>query len=77
MIALFQWFSASGLTQAAAAKVLGVTQPRLNQLIKGKIDNFRLDALVNMATSAGIEESGLIDGVMPLVITVNGFAKGG
>ena len=53
MIALLQWFNASGLTQAAAAKVLAVTQPRLNQLLKGKIEIFSLDAL-NMATSAGM-----------------------
>jgi predicted XRE-type DNA-binding protein len=54
MVALVQWFNASGLTQAAAAKTLGVTQPRLNQLLKGKIEIFSLDALVNMATSAGM-----------------------
>ena len=51
---LAEWFNASGLTQAAAAKTLGVTQPRLNQLLKGKIEIFSLDALVNMATSAGM-----------------------
>ena len=44
----------SGLTQQAAARVLGVTQPRLNQLLKGKIELFSLDALVNMATKAGM-----------------------
>ena len=54
MVALVQWFHASGLTQAAAAKTLGVTQPRLNQLLKGKIEIFSLDALVNMATGAGM-----------------------
>jgi len=54
MIALVQWFNASGVTQAAAAKTLGITQPRLNQLLKGKIEIFSLDALVNMATSAGM-----------------------
>jgi predicted XRE-type DNA-binding protein len=54
MIALVHWFEGSGLTQAAAAKTLGITQPRLNQLLKGKIDIFSLDALVNMATSAGM-----------------------
>lgn len=54
MVALVQWFNASGLTQDAAAKTLGVTQPRLNQLLKGKIEIFSLDALVNMATSAGM-----------------------
>lgn len=54
MIALVQWFDASGMTQATAAKTLGITQPRFNQLLKGKIEIFSLDALVNMATSAGM-----------------------
>jgi predicted XRE-type DNA-binding protein len=44
----------SGLTQQAAARVLGVTQPRLNQLLKRKIALFSLDALVNMLTKAGM-----------------------
>ena len=42
------------LTQSEAAKKLGITQPRLNQMLKGKMDIFSLDALVNMATSAGM-----------------------
>lgn len=54
MLVVSKWFDASGLTQAAAAKTLGVTQPRLNQLLKGKIGEFSLDALVNMATRAGM-----------------------
>lgn len=54
MAALVKWFDASGLTQAAAAQTLGVTQPRFNQLLKGKIEIFSLDALVNMATSTGM-----------------------
>lgn len=54
MMAVAQWYEASGLTQADAAKALGVTQPRLNQLLKGKINEFSLDALVNMATRAGM-----------------------
>ncbi|WP_296443476.1 helix-turn-helix domain-containing protein [Rhodoferax sp. UBA5149] len=54
MIVISKWFEDSGLTQAAAAKTLGVTQPRLNQLLKGKIGEFSLDALVNMATRAGM-----------------------
>jgi len=44
----------SGLTQQAAARMLGVTQPRLNQLLKRKIELFSLDALVNMLTKAGM-----------------------
>lgn len=54
MMAVADWYEASGLTQAKAAKALGVTQPRLNQVLKGKINEFSLDALVNMATRAGM-----------------------
>ena len=43
-----------GLTQVAAAKALGVTQPRLNQLLKGKIELLSLDALVRMLANAGL-----------------------
>lgn len=45
---------ASGLTQAAAAKLLGLTQPRLNALLNGKIQLFSLDALVLIASNAGL-----------------------
>lgn len=45
----------SGLTQQDAARTLGITQPRLNLLLKGKIDKFSLDALVNMLTKAGMQ----------------------
>ena len=44
----------SGMTQADAAKALGLTQPRLNALLKGNINLFSLDALVNIATRAGL-----------------------
>ncbi|MCK9381095.1 MAG: XRE family transcriptional regulator [Sulfuritalea sp.] len=54
MMAVENWYKASGLTQAKAAQALGITQPRLNQLLKGKIGEFSLDALVNMATRAGM-----------------------
>ncbi|MDO8773577.1 MAG: helix-turn-helix transcriptional regulator [Burkholderiaceae bacterium] len=54
MMVISKWFEDSGLTQAAAAKTLGLTQPRLNQLLKGRIGEFSLDALVNMATRAGM-----------------------
>lgn len=54
MMALAHWFGQSGLTQAAAAKCIGVRQPRLNALLKGAIGEFSLDALVNMAALAGL-----------------------
>ena len=53
-IRIERFVNKSGLNQQAAARVLGVTQPRLNQLLKGRIELFSLDALVNMATRAGI-----------------------
>jgi predicted XRE-type DNA-binding protein len=45
---------AEGLTQAQAAKRLGITQPRLNDLLRGKIDKFSLDALVIILNKAGM-----------------------
>jgi predicted XRE-type DNA-binding protein len=39
---------------AEAAKKLGVTQPRLNDLLRGRIDKFSLDALMNLAARAGL-----------------------
>ena len=42
------------LTQAAAAKMLGVTQPRVSDLVRGKIDLFSIDTLVDMLARAGI-----------------------
>lgn len=41
------------LTQARAAKLFGVTQPRVSDLVRGKIELFSIDALVNMLASAG------------------------
>lgn len=40
-------------TQAEAARRCGVSQPRVNDLLRGRISRFSLDALVNMAASLG------------------------
>ena len=40
-------------TQTEAAKHCGVTQPRINDLLRGKVSRFSLDALVNIATAIG------------------------
>ncbi|MCX7150128.1 MAG: XRE family transcriptional regulator [Rhodocyclales bacterium] len=45
----------SGMTQAAAATLFGVTQPRVSDLMRGKINLFSLDCLIDMATVAGLE----------------------
>ena len=42
------------LSVARVAKLLGVTQSRVSDLMRGKINLFGLDALVNMATAAGL-----------------------
>lgn len=54
MMRVEKFVKQSGMTQAEAARVLGLTQPRLNQLLKGKIQLFSLDALVNMLAQAGM-----------------------
>jgi predicted XRE-type DNA-binding protein len=54
MMALEQRIKKQGWTQAEAARRLGVTQPRISDLLRGKIDLFSLDTLVNMATAAGL-----------------------
>jgi predicted XRE-type DNA-binding protein len=43
----------NGWTQAVAAKRCGVSQPRINDLLRGKIDKFSIDALVNIAGALG------------------------
>lgn len=42
------------LTQAEAARQLGVSQPRLNDLLRGRVGRFSLDALVGLAARAGL-----------------------
>lgn len=41
------------LTQAKAAKAFGVTQPKINNIVKGKIDACSIDKLVNMLAHIG------------------------
>jgi len=45
---------ARGLTHAQAAERLGVTQPRVSDLVRGKIDRFSIDTLVAMRGQAGV-----------------------
>ncbi|MDO9226477.1 MAG: XRE family transcriptional regulator [Pseudomonadota bacterium] len=43
-----------GMTQGEAAKLFGVTQPRISDMMRGKINLFSLDTLLDMATTAGL-----------------------
>jgi predicted XRE-type DNA-binding protein len=54
MIAVREVVDAWRVTQAEAAARLDVTQPRMNDLLRGRIDKFSLDALVNLANAAGL-----------------------
>ena len=54
MIRITDYYEKSGMTQARAAKALGLTQPRLHALLRGRLSDFSLDALVNIAGRAGL-----------------------
>ena len=54
MIELKRQIQREQLTQAQAAKIFCVTQPRISNLMQGKIDAFGLDMLVKMAAAAGL-----------------------
>ncbi|MEX2325402.1 MAG: helix-turn-helix transcriptional regulator [Gemmatimonadaceae bacterium] len=45
------------LTQSAAAQLFGVTQPRMSDLVRGRIELFSIDGLVNMLAHAGVRVS--------------------
>ncbi|MBM3779514.1 MAG: XRE family transcriptional regulator [Acidimicrobiia bacterium] len=54
MIRLSKLIDARGLTQAQAADLFGVTQPRISDLVRGKIDRFSIDTLIAMLGHAGV-----------------------
>ena len=49
-----EYINRAGITQTEAARRFGVTQPRISDLNRGKVDLFSIDALVNMLTVAGL-----------------------
>lgn len=55
LMALQAWVKLNGKTQAEAAQLFGITQPRMSDLMRGKIDLFSLSTLMDMATAAGLE----------------------
>jgi predicted XRE-type DNA-binding protein len=57
MMALQTWVKQENLTQAQAAALLGVTQPRISDLIRGRINLFSTDTLIDMAATAGLTPS--------------------
>ena len=55
MMALTEYIREQGLSQSQAAKKFGVTQPRISDLTRGRIDVFAIDTLVNMLAMAGMQ----------------------
>jgi predicted XRE-type DNA-binding protein len=55
MMAISEHIKNKGLSQAKAAKMFEVTQPRISDLMRGKIELFSIDTLVAMLAAAGIE----------------------
>ncbi len=53
MIKIAKLIERRGLTQAAAATLMGVTQPRVSDLVRGKIELFSVDTLIDMLARAG------------------------
>ena len=54
MIQLSKLIRSRRLTQAQAAALFGVTQPRVSDLVRGKIERFSIDTLVAMLGNAGV-----------------------
>jgi predicted XRE-type DNA-binding protein len=57
MIEIRKVIEARRLTQAAAAALFGVSQPRISDLVRGKIDLFSIDTLIDMLAHAGVRVS--------------------
>jgi len=57
MADLRKWIKAKRLTQAKAAEILGVSQSRVSDLIRGKWERFSLEMLITLATRAGMHVS--------------------
>jgi len=54
VIDIEQRIKALGLTQAQAAKLMGISQPRVSDVVNGKIDRFTIDMLITMLIRLGL-----------------------
>ena len=55
MTALTGYIQERKITQSRAARIMGVSRPRISDLVRGKIGLFTIDTLVNMVTAAGLK----------------------
>jgi predicted XRE-type DNA-binding protein len=54
MRALQSWIEAEVMSQTTAARLFGVTQPRISDLVRGRVHLFSLDTLMDLAATAGL-----------------------
>jgi predicted XRE-type DNA-binding protein len=54
MISIRKLIESRNLKQSEAAELFGVTQPRISDLVRGKVELFSIDGLVNMLAHAGL-----------------------
>ncbi len=57
MIEIERYIKSQGWTQKEAARQFGVTQPRISDLMRGKITLFSIDSLIEMASASGLRVS--------------------
>ena len=57
MITISETIKERGMKQQDVAELLRITQPRVSALLKGKLDEFRLDTLVDLAHRLGLRVS--------------------
>lgn len=62
MLTAKQFIEDRELTQARAADLMKVSQPRISDLVHGRIDQFTIDSLINMLTNAGVPVEVRVDG---------------
>ena len=55
MMEIESFIKNKGMTQAHAAELMGVTRSRISDVMRGKIDKFTIDALVDMLSKAGLQ----------------------
>ena len=62
MMAITRLIDRKGMTQREAADLFGVTQPRVSDVVRGKIELFTIDALVKMLSAAGVKVGVVVSG---------------
>jgi len=65
MMVLTDYIQERKITQSRAARIMGVLQPRISALVRGKSGLFTIDTLVNMVTAAGLKVDVDITGGRP------------